>query len=89
MLLTTAALGTKRERFEQNVNRVVEQVTTRNSWATYFCPAMADPCLQVADYCAWAIQRKWERNDLRSYQIIHRKVVREYDLWSARTQHHY
>jgi len=25
---------------------------------------------KVADYCAWAIQRKWERDDLRSYELI-------------------
>jgi hypothetical protein len=30
-------------------------------------PHMSDPCLQVADYCTWAIQRKWERGDERSH----------------------
>lgn len=91
LLLTTASLGTKRQRamFTATVNDVVQQVARRNSWATYFCPAAADPCLQVADYCTWAIQRKWERNDMRSYDLIRDKIVREYDLWSAGTQHYY
>ena len=91
LLLTAASLGRKRERatFTKTVNSVVQQVTTRNSWATFFCPSAADPCLQVADYCTWAIQRKWERNDLRSYDLIRSKIVREYDLWSAGTQHFY
>ena len=30
----------------------------------------ADVNLQVADYCAWAAYRRWERKDDRSYRII-------------------
>lgn len=30
----------------------------------------ADVNLQVADYCAWAAYRKWERADDRSYRIM-------------------
>ena len=30
----------------------------------------ADVNLQVADYCAWAMYRKWERGDDRSFRII-------------------
>jgi hypothetical protein len=30
----------------------------------------ADVNLQVADYCAWALYRKWERDDLRSVRIV-------------------
>jgi hypothetical protein len=30
----------------------------------------AHPCLQAADYLNWAVFRKWERNDLRSYDVI-------------------
>jgi hypothetical protein len=91
LLLTAASLGRARERriFTGVVNNVVQQVTRRNSWATFCCPAIADPCLQVADYCTWAIQRKWERHDVRSYDLIRKKIVREYELWSAGTRHYY
>jgi hypothetical protein len=30
----------------------------------------ADVNLQVADYCAWAAYRKWERGDERSFRIV-------------------
>ena len=33
-------------------------------------PCEADPLLQVADYCCWAIQRWHERDDPRSYEIV-------------------
>jgi hypothetical protein len=37
----------------------------------------SDLNLQVADYACWAIQRKWERNDLRSYELIKAGIVSE------------
>lgn len=63
--------------------------TVDANWMTDFCPASADPCLQVADYCAWAIQRKWERDDPRSYDLISDRITYEYDLWSHGNTHHY
>ncbi len=50
LLVTTAAIGTKKERaaFSSAVNDVMSQ-TIKNKWATDFCPAATDPCLQVAD----------------------------------------
>lgn len=84
LLITTASVGTRKQQaaFASVVNDVVQQVAARNSWSTYFCPAAPDPCLQVADYCAWAIQKKWERRDVRSYDLIRAKIRREYDLWA-------
>jgi hypothetical protein len=61
MMIVTASLGTKRERlaFEDAVKDVLRQTVPKCAHTANFCPAAADPCLSVADYCAWAIQRKW------------------------------
>jgi hypothetical protein len=40
-------------------------------------PCQADPLLQVADYCCWAIQRKHERDDVRSYEMVAERIVAE------------
>ncbi len=40
--------------------------------------AMSHVCLQAADYCAWAIYRKWESDDYRSYSLIRRWVRSEF-----------
>jgi hypothetical protein len=37
----------------------------------------SDPCLWAADYCTWAIQRKWERRDERAYELIAAAVASE------------
>ena len=36
--------------------------------------------LQIADYCTWAIYRKWNRQDERSFQRIKTAVRREWDV---------
>ncbi len=90
-LITTACLGTKKERlsFETPVNRVMKQVLKPDAWRTDFRPNQAEPCLQVVDYCAWAIQRWWERDDARSYDLISDRITYEYDLWSHGNHHYY
>jgi hypothetical protein len=72
--------------FANAVNDVIQQHLDRSQWATSFCPCAADPCLQVADYCTWAIQRKWERNDARSYNLIKDRISYEYELWERGTK---
>ena len=49
---------------------VVAQVSPTVVFHTAFAPTMSDPCLQVADYLAWAVQRKYELGDERSYDLV-------------------
>lgn len=35
------------------------------------------PCLQAADYMNWAVYRKWENRDTRSYDLVRRFVKQE------------
>lgn len=41
----------------------------------------ACPGLQVADYCNWAIYRKWDRGDERSYEHIRSAIRSEFDIF--------
>ena len=36
--------------------------------------------LQIVDYCSWAIYRKWDAGDTRSYQLIQPVVASEFDF---------
>ena len=90
-VITAASIGTKKGQivFTDAVNDVVSQTIRRRQWKTAFWPAGTDPCLQMVDYCTWAIQRKWERDDDRSYALIQNRIVYEYDLWAKGTSHYY
>lgn len=89
-LVSAAALGTRKEKasFTSAIEEVMQR-TIPGKWSIDFCPSATEPCLQVADYCAWALQRKWERNDLRSYNLIKDRIVYEYDLWQKGEKRHY
>jgi hypothetical protein len=91
LLITAASVKTKKAQgaFTNAVNDVIQQHIDRSQWRTSFCPCGCDPCLQVADYCTWAIQRKWERTDARAYNLIKDRITHEYDLWDHGTKHYY
>lgn len=91
LMITVASIGTKKKRiaFEDAVRTVVRQKIKRSQWVAAFWPCSTDPCLQIADYCTWAIQRKWERGDSRAYDIIKDRINYEFDLWSHGTIYYY
>lgn len=90
-LITLAALGTKKERaiFRNEVSEALQKTLPHQKWKTDFQPSGSHPCLQLADYCAWAIQKKWERNDERSYELIKDRIAYEEDIWASNDNHFY
>ena len=80
-ILTAAAIGTSRRRkaLRLSIEDVVQQVSPSTKWRVAFWASESDPCLQIADYCVWAIQRKYEHGDDRSYQHIRSKLMSEFE----------
>ena len=90
-LITAASIGTNE--MDANLQSAVQAVSSEECpnatvRATMWSAASA-PNLQIADYCSWAIFRKWERFDTRSYDIIREKVVTEHDLFESGNAHYY
>jgi Protein of unknown function (DUF3800) len=81
LLVVAASVGTHREQavFRQAMEDAVRASAPCPVVRTAFWSAASEPCLEIADYCSWAIQRKWERYDLRSYRLIASKIGSEYD----------
>ena len=89
--VTAASIGVKREwpAFKGVISHIMRQTIQGKVWSTDVFPACTDPCLQVADYCAWAIQKKWVRDDTRSYDLIKNRITHENDLWAKSTEYYY
>jgi hypothetical protein len=89
--ITAAALGTRKGQavYTAAVNDVMQQTVQRQQWTTCFPRSVAEPCLQIADYCAWAIQRKWERGEDRWCKLIDDQIFTQYDLWKIGSTHYY
>ncbi|MGI8826369.1 MAG: hypothetical protein ACR2JC_12110 [Chloroflexota bacterium] len=84
----------KQELFTTAVRSVVSQRQVVPETRLAFWMGRSDPCLWVADYCCWAIQRKWERTwqgqpDDRSYQLIASKIRSEFDIFARGTGRYY
>ena len=87
-----ASLGTKNQQKQiaASILDVVSQCN-RDSATTKIShwKCEIDPCLQVADYCCWAIQRKWERADSRSHVLTEHLIESEYEMWSQSQSNYY
>ena len=45
--------------------------------------------LQVADYCNWAVFRKWQKGEAEFYDRIKLAVMSEFDIFRTGTRHYY
>ncbi|BEP13272.1 hypothetical protein acdb102_15830 [Acidothermaceae bacterium B102] len=90
LLVVAASIGTRKRRraIRLSIEDVINQ-TTLAPWEVAFWPAESDPCLQVADYVTWAVQRKWETGDCRSYDLISHKISTEYDYFKSGSTYYY
>ena len=88
VIAASVGTGRKRHDFLQAVDGAVHEATTATA-RVGFWPAAADACLQAADYCAWAIQRKWEQGDGRAYALVEDRIVREHDLFGEGRRTYY
>ncbi len=91
ILLVVASIGTRRKRqaFRAAVVEAIGHVQLPSDVRTTHWSGASDIGLQIADYCSWAIFRKWERQDDRSYLLIEDKVRQEHDLFASGEQSFY
>lgn len=93
LLITAAALGERKTKaaFKAGVNEMVQQFQCREQFSVAFHESCKDPLLWVVDYCAWAIQKKWEtdRAEMRPYERIKKKIATEFDLFKPGSDFYY
>lgn len=91
LLVAAATLGTrgKRQLFDRALSSVIWQHNLCRSRATRSWDAVTHPCLQIADYCTWAIHRSAERGDRRSFDLIEPQVRSCFFPFSVSTQEYY
>jgi hypothetical protein len=91
LFVISASIGTKNKRrvFGEAVTDMVSQASRGTTFRTAAWDAACEPCLQAADYCCWAIQRKWEMEDERSYVLIKDKIASEFDMFQPSGEFYY
>jgi hypothetical protein len=87
-----ARIGTKKKRvaFEKAVKSyLAQELSTGLPYDIFMHSSASHPMLQVADYCCWAISRKWKDGDLRSYSSIQKAVLTEFDVFQRGRKEYY
>jgi hypothetical protein len=91
LLIVAGSLGTRQRRilFKQALDSVIRQHILNSSWRLGFWKTSSHPCLQLADYCAWAVQRWKEKDDKRSLILIEQKVNKMWEPFNNSTTFYY
>jgi hypothetical protein len=55
----------------------------------YFHDNKSDLNCQIADYCGWAVARKWNQNDNRSYVLVESRIKNEFDIFARGNNKYY
>lgn len=78
---------TSREKgyIKQAIKRYLHNRLQNIPFALCMHPSSTHNHLQLVDYCGWAIFRKWERADLRSYNKMHSLIKSEFPIFQDGT----
>lgn len=81
IIFTDTLQRKKREAIEKALKKGVKQTLGQIDFNIYHHTSYSHFGLQSVDYCTWAVFRKWERNDYRSYNLISGKIESEFDIF--------
>jgi hypothetical protein len=87
-----ARIGThkKKSLFEKTVKTYLAHgLKARLPYALLIHASASHPLLQVADYCCWAIAKKWKDGEMRPYQKIHKAVKTEFEVFRGGAKEYY
>ena len=92
ILVWAARIGTKKKRavFEKTVKSYLSnKIETKHPYHLFIHSAASHPMLQVADYCCWAVSKKWKDSEVRPYSKIQSAVLTEVDLFESEMAEYY
>lgn len=76
-----SAHAREREPLIKGIKKYLSQHLPRTPYQILMHASMSHPYLQVVDYCSWAIFRKWEKSDRRSFDKIQQLVKSEISIF--------
>lgn len=84
-------IGKHKEYAEKAIKTALRaELPPSTTFHIYHHPSASNYWLQVADYCSWAVFRKWERADPEFYSILSSRLVHpERDVLAQETSRHY
>jgi hypothetical protein len=84
ILVWAARIGTKKQRgaFEKTVKMyLANELEAAIPYHVFLHSSSSHPMLQVADYCCWAVAKKWKDGELRPFAKIQRAMGAEVEIF--------
>ncbi len=83
-------ISRKREAIEKAIKITLSQMLPKGiRYRVLHHDSKSNVDLQTADYCNWAIYRKWSRGDERSYNLIRTAIRSEFDIFRSGSTYYY
>jgi len=83
-------LNKKRKAFEKAIKTTLaEMLPSHARYRVLHHESQSSISLQVADYCNWAIYKKWTTGDLRSNELIKAGIKSEFDIFKTGESYYY
>jgi hypothetical protein len=83
-------LNKKRKAFEKAIKTTLADMLPNHArYRVLHHESRSSISLQVADYCNWAIYKKWTTGDSRSYDLIKEGIKSEFDIFRTGKEHYY
>ena len=92
ILMWTARIGTNRQRhsFEKAVRTsLARDLPVRIPYHVFIHSSASHPMLQVADYCCWAVAKKWKDGELRPYAKVQSAIMSELEIFRRGGKEYY
>jgi hypothetical protein len=74
---------------EKSIKLAVKSFLPKTPYKIFHHLSQSSMELQIVDYCSWAIFKKWERGDTRSYDLIKEGVRSEFDIFERGSNYYY
>jgi len=79
VVASSLQIGKKKNALHEGIGDVLRQVAGARRFVTSFADNKTDPCLQLADYAAWAVQRLVERGEDKFFGLIEHLVASRFE----------
>src|SRR3989338_2221769 len=86
----TIPINRKRKAIEKAIKQTLAQKLPDDvTYEIFHHASKSKYDLQIVDYCNWAIYRKWEMGDDKSYQVIRNVIKSEFDIFRTGERYYY
>lgn len=89
VITDTLPVKKKRKAVEKAFMIYIRKNLGRRPFTVLHHSSASHACLQAADYCNWAIHKKWKDKELRPYKEIQKFIRSEFDILKSRDEYFY